>query len=66
MREQALGPDQPEVAEVLNNLANVYLQQANYSLAEPLLQRALEIRKKRFRPEHLDVAFRHGSNQCDN
>jgi tetratricopeptide (TPR) repeat protein len=34
--EKALGPDHPNVATSLNNLAGLYYSQGNYSAAEPL------------------------------
>jgi tetratricopeptide (TPR) repeat protein len=46
IREKALGPDHPEVAESLNNLANVYRGRGRFAEAEPLLERALPIREK--------------------
>jgi tetratricopeptide (TPR) repeat protein len=35
--ETALGPDHPDVATSLNNLASLYRAQGNYDAAEPLL-----------------------------
>jgi hypothetical protein len=32
----SLGPDHPDVANSLNNLASLYQDQANYGAAEPL------------------------------
>ena len=43
----ALGPDHPDVAASLNNLAELYRAQGKYADAEPLYQRALVIRAKR-------------------
>jgi tetratricopeptide (TPR) repeat protein len=43
MREQVLGPQHPDVAQSLNNLAALYYAQGKYTEAEPLLQRALQI-----------------------
>jgi tetratricopeptide (TPR) repeat protein len=56
IREKALGPDHPDVAQSLNNLALLYLQQGRYAEAEPLLKRALAIREKALGPDHPDVA----------
>ena len=56
LREQALGPEHPDVATSLNNLAVLYHAQGQYAKAEPLYQRALAIREKALGPEHPDVA----------
>jgi tetratricopeptide (TPR) repeat protein len=44
IREQTLGPDHPDLAQSLNNLATIYLRQGQFSEALPLFQRALAIR----------------------
>ena len=54
IREKALGPNHPDVAQSLNNLALVYSKV--YTEAEPLLKRALVIREKALGSEHPDVA----------
>ena len=41
IREKALGPDHPAVAQSLNNLADLYTAQGRYADAEPLYKRAL-------------------------
>ncbi len=46
IREKALGPDHPDVANSLNNLASLYDEQGRYGEAEPLLKRALTILEK--------------------
>ena len=56
IKEKALGPDHPDVATSLNNLALLYKAQGKYVEAEPLYQRALAIREKALGPEHPDVA----------
>ncbi len=56
IREKALGPEHPDVATSLNNLAALYRAQGKYAEAEPLYQRALGIREKALGPEHPDVA----------
>ena len=56
IREKALGPDHPDVAASLNNLATLYIDQGRYAEAEPLLKRALAIREKALGPDHPDVA----------
>ncbi|MEN9215954.1 MAG: tetratricopeptide repeat protein, partial [Gloeomargarita sp. HHBFW_bins_162] len=38
--EKALGPDHPDVATSLNNLAGLYESQGNYAQALPLRQRS--------------------------
>ena len=40
-REKALGPDHPDVAQSVNNLADLYSAQGRYADAEPLYKRAL-------------------------
>jgi tetratricopeptide (TPR) repeat protein len=49
---KALGPDHPDVARSLYNLANVYLAQRRYADAEPLHKRSLAIREKALGPNH--------------
>ena len=56
IREKALGPDHPDVAVSLNNLAGLYAYQGRYADAEPLFKRALAIREKALGPDHPDVA----------
>ncbi len=56
IRKKALGPEHPDVATSLNNLAALYASQGQYAKAEPLYQQALAIRKKALGPEHPDVA----------
>ena len=46
IREKVLGPDHPNVAQSLNNLAGLYRDQGNSAAAEPLYQRAREIEAK--------------------
>jgi len=63
LREKALGPNHPQVAPLLNNLAAmlnnqalVYHAQGRYAEAVPLLQRALTIQEKVLAREHPDLA----------
>jgi tetratricopeptide (TPR) repeat protein len=56
IREKALGPEHPAVAQSLNNLAALYDDQGKYAEAEPLYQRALGMREKALGPEHPAVA----------
>ncbi len=54
--EEEFGPDHPNTATLLNNLAAVYEAQARYADAEPLYKRALAINEKALGPEHTDLA----------
>ncbi len=54
--EKALGPEHPDVATSLNNLALLYYNQGKYADAEPLYKRALAIKEKALGPEHPSVA----------
>jgi tetratricopeptide (TPR) repeat protein len=56
LREKALGPEHPNVAASLNNLAELYRAQGRYADAEPRYQRALIIWEKALGPEHPNVA----------
>src|SRR6266567_2290074 len=54
--ERTLGPDHPDVAANLNNLAGLYRGQGKYAEAEPLYQRALTIYEQQLGTEHPDTA----------
>ncbi len=54
--EKALGPDHPNVAGRLNNLAGLFRVTNRLGEAEPLHRRALEIREKALGSDHPDVA----------
>jgi tetratricopeptide (TPR) repeat protein len=56
IHEKRLGPEHPEAAISLNNLAFVYERMGDYPKALPLYQRALEIHEKQLGPEHPDTA----------
>jgi len=56
IREQVLGPEDPQVASCLNNLAGLYNAQGRYASAEPLYLRSLAIAEKALGPDHKDVA----------
>ncbi|MDR4468946.1 MAG: tetratricopeptide repeat protein [Nitrospira sp.] len=56
IREQALGPEHPDVAASCNNLATLYDAQGAYAKAEPLYKRALAIWEQALGPEHPLVA----------
>jgi CHAT domain-containing protein len=51
INEKALGPNHPDVALSLNNLALLYKVQGAYTKAEPLLARAADIREQQLRTE---------------
>ena len=54
--EKNVGPNHPDVATSLNNLALLYRTQGDYAKAEPLYKRSLAIREKALGPDHPDVA----------
>ena len=56
IREQVPGPEHPDVAISLSNLASLYWDQSKYTLVEPLIIRALSIREQSLGPDHPDVA----------
>ena len=56
IRESSLGPDHPDTATSLNNLAVLYSAQGRDAEAEPLHLRALEIRESSLGPDHPDTA----------
>jgi tetratricopeptide (TPR) repeat protein len=53
IREKALGPEHPDVATSLNNLALVHHATGGYEEAKALHERALVINEKALGPEHL-------------
>ncbi|MCX5814083.1 MAG: tetratricopeptide repeat-containing protein, partial [Proteobacteria bacterium] len=56
IREQTLGPDHPDTAKSLNNLAEIYRSIGRYTEAEPLYKRSLAISEKALGPYHPDTA----------
>jgi tetratricopeptide (TPR) repeat protein len=50
------GPEHPDVAQSLNNLAWLYYAQGQYAKAKPLFQRSLAIGETALGPEHPNVA----------
>src|SRR5215469_9368134 len=52
------GPDRPEYASALNNLAELLRATNRLAEAEPLMRRALAITEKSLGPDHPDVATR--------
>ena len=55
--EQTLGPEHPDLATYLNNLANLYWYQGKYEEAGPLYQRVIAIGEKALGPEHPTLAI---------
>jgi tetratricopeptide (TPR) repeat protein len=54
--EEIFGPDHPNTATSLNNLAYIYYIQGRYEESEPIHVRALAIREASVGPDHLDTA----------
>ncbi len=54
--EKEFGPEHPDTAGLLNNLAELYRAQSRYEAAEPLYKRSLAIIEKALDPEHPHVA----------
>jgi len=54
--EKTLGPNHPNVATCLSNIAFNYLRQEKYAEAEEFSQRSLSIREQVLGPEHSEVA----------
>lgn len=54
--ERELGPDHPDVALSLNDLAVVHWYQGRYAQAKELNERALTIRERKLGSDHPDVA----------
>jgi tetratricopeptide (TPR) repeat protein len=52
VREQVLGPEHPDVATSLDNLAQLYGATGRPAEAEPLYRRALAVRERALGPEH--------------
>ncbi|KAM9308213.1 nephrocystin-3 [Gastrophryne carolinensis] len=57
IRETALDPDHPSVAQSLHQLAGVYVQSKKFGNAEQLYKQALEISESAYGSEHLRVAL---------
>jgi tetratricopeptide (TPR) repeat protein len=55
--EQSYGPDHPNVARDLNNLAQLLQATNRLSEAEPLMRRALAIDEQSYGPDHPNVAI---------
>jgi tetratricopeptide (TPR) repeat protein len=56
LREESLGPDDPELATALNNLAELNKATNRLAEAEPLMEWALKIDEKSYGPVHPEVA----------
>jgi class 3 adenylate cyclase/Tfp pilus assembly protein PilF len=52
LRERVLGPDHPDLATSLDNLAQLYGATGRPAEAEPLYQRALAVRERALGPDH--------------
>ena len=50
--EKTLGPDHPNTAMSLDNLAGLLASKGDYAAAEPLYRRALGIAEKALGPDH--------------
>jgi tetratricopeptide (TPR) repeat protein len=59
--ESALPGEDPQLAPILKNLAEVQRDLKDYTAAEPLYRRVLAIRQKELGSEHLDIAVALGS-----
>lgn len=51
-----LGPEHPQVAATIVDLASLYRAQSRFTQAEPLYQWALTLQRKTLGPDHPDVA----------
>ena len=56
LRENEVGTDDPETAQILMNLVQLYWAQGQYAPAVPVVQRALAIREKALGLEHPETA----------
>ena len=59
--EQQRGPEDPQLAQVLNSLGKIYGREEKYSEAESCLQRALHIWEHSLDSEHPDLLYPLGS-----
>jgi tetratricopeptide (TPR) repeat protein len=67
IRERILGPNHPEVAGSLNNLANLYYKQGRYVDALPLNLRAVRIAEVALEPGDPNIKiFRRNLEICQN
>jgi CHAT domain-containing protein/Tfp pilus assembly protein PilF len=56
IREKTLGPEHPDLASSLNNLASLLYTVGDYAGARPLYERALAVQEKALGPDHPDIA----------
>jgi tetratricopeptide (TPR) repeat protein len=56
IQEKSLGPSDPHLATILNNLALLHRAQGNYAAAELLCKRMLAILENALGPDDLKVA----------
>ena len=56
LAKRVRGPENPDTAKSLNNLAELYRHMGEYAKAEPLLREALQIRQKVLGPEDPNTA----------
>jgi CHAT domain-containing protein/tetratricopeptide (TPR) repeat protein len=56
IRDRVQGPEHPDVAALLTNLAQLYFAKPDYDRAESLFRRALSIRERALGAQHADVA----------
>ncbi|HEU4321779.1 MAG TPA: tetratricopeptide repeat protein [Roseiflexaceae bacterium] len=56
INERVLGPDHPETAATLHNLASLHQNQGEYDQARPLYERALAIKERVLGPGHSSTA----------
>ena len=62
--EKSYGPDHPNVAIRLNNLARLLQATNRLAEAEPLMRRALAIDEKSYGPDHPNVATASTISRC--
>jgi tetratricopeptide (TPR) repeat protein/transcriptional regulator with XRE-family HTH domain len=56
IRERVLGPDHPDTAQSLSNLAWLLREQSEFAAARPLVECALDIQERILGPDHPDTA----------
>jgi len=59
--EAAFGPDHPNVARSINNLAGVYYAQGNFTDARVMYERTLIILKNFLPPDHPNIKLVQGN-----
>lgn len=57
MRRRVLGPEHPDCAQSLNNLAALHCERREYERAEELYESALDIRRRALAPNHPSLAY---------